>query len=305
MNTEYSILKVLVYFDIFHFPLTTEEIIRFMDTPINERQLEEQLAVLCKKHLVWNLDGYYSLRNDHSLISRRKEGYNKALPLLEKSGIIARRLTLFPFVRAVGVTGSISKYFADESADIDYIIITKTNRLWLARTFLHIYKKIPFLNNRNRFYCMNYFLDEDNLEIEEKNIYTATELITMIPVTGKEIMTEFYHANKWAFEYFPNNNSEISLAMQNKKDPLIKSLFEFFFNNKFGDWLDNYFFRITTNRWKLKEEQGRLNTKGEIMGLRTSKHCSKPNPEHFHDWFLSGYRDKLNEFKSKWELQTT
>jgi hypothetical protein len=33
---------------------------------------------------------------------------------------------------------------------------------------------------------MNYFVDEADLDIKEKNIYTATELFTLIPLAGME-----------------------------------------------------------------------------------------------------------------------
>jgi hypothetical protein len=50
---------------------------------------------------------------------------------------------------------------------------------------------------------------------------------------------------------------------------------EFVLNNRFGDWLDNYFFKLTTARWQKKEERKKLNAKGERMGIKTDKHFSK------------------------------
>ena len=82
----------------------------------------------------------------------------------------------------------------------------------------------------------------------------------------------------------------------------LKKLAESFLNNKLGDWLDNYFMKLTTKRWKKKEEEQKLNTKGERMGLKTTKHCSKPNPIFFHDWFMSNYERRLEESKKEWNL---
>ena len=54
---------------------------------------------------------------------------NIAATLLARAEKIAKLFYKFPYVRAVGVSGSVSKNFADENADIDYFIITKANRL--------------------------------------------------------------------------------------------------------------------------------------------------------------------------------
>ena len=57
-------------------------------------------------------------------------------------------------------------------------------------------------------------------------------------------------------------------------------------------------FRIC-QRWKLKEDQQRLNTKGERMGLKTSKHFSKPNPIFFHDKFMNNYLKKIENLQKE------
>jgi hypothetical protein len=92
----------------------------------------------------------------------------------------------FPFVRGIGISGSLSKNYADEDADIDFFIITSRNHLWIARTFLHGLKKLSFLVGKQDWYCMNYFIDEEALVIAEKNIFTATEVVTLKPVCGEK-----------------------------------------------------------------------------------------------------------------------
>lgn len=293
LKIEQSILKVLVYYDIFRYPLMAEEIRSFLDRRCNEIDLTIALQNLMAAGKVFRLDEFYSLQNDLSLAERRIKGNERAGSLLKIAKSISSLIYKFPYVRAVGVSGSLSKNFADEHADIDYFIITKSNRLWIARTLLHIFKKNPFLKNRHRHYCMNYFVDEADLVIEEKNIYTATELFTLVPMAGNGSMKRFFEANGWSFIYFPNLSLP-EIKKENKPLPWYKSLLELFFNTRFGDWLENYFFQLTTERWKKKENEKRLNRKGERMGLKTGKHVSKPNPVFFHDRFINMYETKLN-----------
>lgn len=287
-------MKVLTYFDIFRYPLTAEEIRSYLDQSCNEIEFTTALQNLTTAGKVFRLDKFYSLQNDLSLSARRINGNEKANSLLKIAERIAKTLYKFPYVRAVGISGSLSKRFADEHADIDYFIITKSNRLWIARTLLHIFKKNPFLKDRHRHYCMNYFVDEAELVIEEKNVYTATELFTMIPMAGNGSMKKFFEANCWSCIYFPNLSFP-EIKNENTPRPWYKRLTESFFNTRFGDWLENSLFRVTAKRWKKKEDKKRVNTKGERMGFTMEKHVSKPNPIYFHDRFLSMYEAKLNE----------
>ena len=302
LKIEISILKVLVYFDLFRYPLTANEIRRFLDQPSGETEFNDTLDELVRAKKVFHIDKFYSLSNNLSLAERRIKGNERAAALLLKAEKIAALLYKFPYTRGIAISGSLSKSFADESADIDYFIITKANRLWIARTLLHIYKKNPFLKNRKQYYCMNYFVDEADLVIEEKNIYTATELYTVIPVSGNGSVKKFFETNSWSHNYFPNQSLPYVKGDLKKHGPWFKLLAESILNNKLGDWLDNYFLKLTTRRWKKKEDERQLNAKGERMGLKTTKHCSKPNPIFFHDRFLSMYEQKLEEWKKTWRI---
>jgi hypothetical protein len=59
---------------------------------------------------------------------------------------------------------------------------------------------------------MNYFVDEAQLTIEEKNIYTATEVATLLPLTGAKTFNQFYTANRWVKEFLPNYLMKISAS---------------------------------------------------------------------------------------------
>jgi predicted nucleotidyltransferase len=239
------------------------------------------------------------LRNDISLAEIRKKGNANADTLIKKAKEIAKLLYKFPYVRAIGLSGSLSKNFADENSDIDYFLITKANRLWIARTLLVFFRKNPFLKNRHKYYCMNYFVDEADLVIEEKNIYTATELFTLIPLAGNGSLKKFFEKNSWSYSYFPNRDLPVVKEEINFAEPWFKKLMEFVFNNKFGNWLDNYLFKLTTARWQKKEERKKKNARGERMGLKTDKHFSKPNPIFFHNAFIETYKIRVKEVEEK------
>jgi hypothetical protein len=299
LNSKESILKVLVYFDIFRYPLTRKEIESFLDKPFPEDELGNSFETLLATGRIFQLCEFYSLHNDMSLVKIRRKGNALADVFIKKAKEIATLLYKFPYVRGIGLSGSVSKNFADENSDIDYFLITKANRLWIARTFLVFFRKNPFLKNRNKYYCMNYFIDEADLVIKERNIYTATELFTLIPLAGNGSFKKFFEKNSWSYSYFPNRALPIIKEEINFPDPWFKKLIEFLLNNRLGNWLDNYFFKLTTARWQKKEEQKKLNAKGERMGMKTDKHFSKPNPVFFHNSFIENYKQRIKEVEEK------
>jgi hypothetical protein len=279
-NAEESILKTLAYFDIFQYPLLQNEIRQFSDQPLSESLLEKTLEKLLNKKKIFLLNNFYSLQNNFLLAEKRIRGNRRAEQLLPKAIKIGRFLFKFPYVRAIGISGSLSKHYADKNADIDFFIITKTNRVWIARTFMHIFKKFTFITGRQHFYCMNYYVDEAALQMEDKNIFTAIEVKTLLPACGKEALNNFFIANSWSDEFLPAYNYE---QFQNVEltESWFKKFIERILNNKAGDRLDNYFLKLTSRRWKRKEQKGKQNKKGQTMGLITGKHFARSNPESF------------------------
>jgi hypothetical protein len=288
-----SVLKALAYFDIFHYPLTKEEVRTFLDRQLTSNELNTLLTSLVADKIIFLHNGVYSLQDNPLLSYRRYQGNRRAETMLLKAQRIGRFLYQFPFVRAVGVSGSLSKNYADEKADIDFFSITKTNRLWIARTLMHLFKKLTFLTGRQRLYCMNYYIDEEAFQLADQNIFTAIELKTVVPVAGEDTMNAFFKMNNWADTWLP----ACPQRQQKEKDikpGWLKQLMEGLFNNKVGNKIDDVFFRLTSTRWKRKEKSGKRNEKGIRMGLVTDKHFAKSNPGDFQEKVLSLYRQRVD-----------
>jgi hypothetical protein len=299
LNLETSILKVLAYFDLFEYPLLKEEIYLFLDRRADGNDFKTSLAKLSGDGSIFRFNEFYLLKNEPALVKKRIKENAQARTLLTTADKISKFLSRFPYIKGVGISGSLSKNVANEQSDIDYFIITASNRLWIARTITHLFKKLTFITGHQHWYCMNYYVDEVGMQIEEKNIFTATELITLLPVCGNGTMQKFFKENDWANTYFPNYRLNVTNPPVKSFHTGIKKLTEFLFNNKFGDWLDNYLMKLTKNRWQQKEGQQKLNIKGARMGLSVSKHCCKPNPSFFHASILSRYASRLAEIEKQ------
>ena len=275
-----SILAALAYFDMFNYPLSKAEIFLFLDNKYNCADYADVLESLLMEGAVHQFDKFYTLTDDHYIVVRRKEGNKKAEELIKLAVKVGELLIKFPYVRGIAISGSLSKNFADEFSDIDLFIITEKNRLWIARTIMHCFKKLTFLVNKEHLFCMNYYIDMEQLEIPEKNIYTAIEVNTLIPLQGDFIFEKFYTANAWTRFFLPNKNLRISMG-EPVTELKLKNLFEGLLNNSFGDWIDTRLMNITSNRWLKKTIDNKLNSHGNILALLTGKHFAKPDPGKF------------------------
>jgi len=297
-----SILKVLAYFDLFDYPVLAEEILYFLDIETGKPELNAELAVLTAEKCLFRTGDLYSLQDNPVLAERRIRGNRRADELLPVAARISRKLYQFPYVRGIGISGSLSKHYADENADIDYFIITRSNRLWIARTFMHLFKKLSYLRGHQHWYCMNYYVDEEALEIKEKNIFTATEMFTLLPASGNGGLVKFFDANDWTTAYFPHYRDRLRQPSATAHSSFLKKALEKLFDNRFGDRLDDFLQRLTSRRWKKKEDRGDLNDHGLRLSLQNEKHFSRPNPRVFQKKVLSAYTQKMQELEAKWQI---
>ena len=295
-----NILATLAYFDMFNYPLTRAEVYLFLGNKFNYESFGDAIKCLVDNGTIYQFDKFYTLSEDHYIVVRRLEGNQKAAELIRIAEKIGNLLIKFPYVRGIAISGSLSKNFADADSDIDLFIITEKNRLWVARTIMHCFKKLTFLVNKEHLFCMNYYIDMQQLEIPEKNIYTAIEVGTLIPLQGDIVFEKFYAANTWTREFLPNKNMRISSAMPVKKN-FLKMMFEGLFSFSPGNVLDNMLMKITTNRWLKKTLLNQLNSHGNVLSLLTGKHFAKPNPKNFQWKLLSTYEHKVAGLLSKHE----
>lgn len=293
-----NILAALAYFDMFNYPLTNTEIYLFLKNRCDIDDFRDALNSLIFDGAVYQFDNFYSLKNDPSLIDRRRQGNKKAAELIKIAGRVSNWLIRFPYVRGIAISGSLSKNFADENSDIDLFIITAPNRLWIARTLMHAFKKLTYLINKQDYFCMNYYVDEQQLEIVEQTVYTAIEVMTLMPLQGDALFERFYHANRWTKNYLPNKVLRLSSARP-VKNSLFKNALEWLLNQPFGDAIDNLFMHITASRWLKKTAQMQLNAKGKVMGLAVDKHFAKPDPKNFQGDLLLRYETKVERLISK------
>ena len=257
----------------------------------NPCEVNINLDSLIEEGIIFKCEDFYSLQNNFLLAQRRVAGYEAAVKQLCIARQVAKFLSRFPFVRSIAVSGSLSKYYADKDTDIDFFIITASNRLWIARTCMHILKKLSFLFGRQHYLCMNYYIDEKALEIQEKNIFTAMEIVTLLPMEGIQHFRKFIAANSWIKNYLPAAN--IANNAEDLRASLLRSFCEAIFIPPIAEAMDNWFMTVTARRWGRKTAKNGPSKALRHIGMSTSKHFSKPDPRNFQLELLREYENRV------------
>ena len=297
-----TLLKPILYFSLFKYPLTEEEIFNFSKAESKE-QIKLDLMELVNDDIIYKIDNFYLTENNETLIKRRLEGNKMAKNIYQKALTVSRLISKFPYVEGVGISGSLSKGYYDDDGDIDFFIITSPKRLWIARTFLILYKKLFLLNSR-KYFCVNYFISSNALEIEEKNIFTATELTTLLPMFGNGSFHKFYDKNKWVESYLPNKTVTDGLSKLNLvKKPTVTKITEYFLDSKMGDWLDTVFLRITYHKWKIKFNH--LEERQFNVAMKSTKNISKHHPLNFQHKVIDRLNTRYDELREKHNIHIT
>lgn len=289
-----TLLKPLLYFSLFKYPLTEEEIYAFSEAP-SMKFIQDELKRLVADQVIYKIGDFYLCEDNESLVERRLKGNKMAQDIQHKAKRVSKLISKFPYVEGVGISGSLSKGYYDDDGDIDFFIITKHQRLWIARTLLVLYKKI-FLLNSKKYFCVNYFISENALEIGEKNRFTATELVTLMPMFGNGSFHEFYEKNKWASSILPNKSPDQSLKnLSPVKKPLVAKILEGILNTKMGHSLDKYFMRLTYRKWQAKFKD--LDQNNFNVAMKSTQNVSKHHPSDFQNKVITRLNEKYVEYQ--------
>lgn len=155
----------------------------------------------CKKVKgVWDLD--ISQEKIPELIETKQD------VLKQKTGVVEKNLNWLvckPFVKFVGVSGSIGSDFVKKSDDIDLFIVVKNDTAWIYRLYLYfmnIFKKQLRSKEKNSKkevkdkLCINLITEERYL-LFENDIFNFNELLYLKPIYNKRFLKVIYISNLW------------------------------------------------------------------------------------------------------------
>ncbi|MGB2867323.1 MAG: hypothetical protein WBD36_02635 [Bacteroidota bacterium] len=290
-----DILRTLLYFDIFNHPLTAKEIYSFLPSNSTTASAVEQACSSEPLHEVITHEGpYFRLRSaGEDIVADRRTKESRAARLWRIAVFMSHIIRRFPFVRAVFVSGELSKGVASQDSDIDFVIVTAEGRLWICRTLLILFKKM-FLLNSKKFFCLNHFVSADHLEAEDRNVYTATEIATLQPLYNLELFRQYQRVNEWIQTYLPNASTISHSPIRNDHRRLLMQRFlESLILSSVADKVDPWLLQ----RWKMvwRKRYPELPTERRSRLFKSSLYLSTAYGQDFLTQILTRYRDRLEQ----------
>ncbi|MEI6408754.1 MAG: nucleotidyltransferase domain-containing protein [Bacteroidota bacterium] len=292
--TERAVLCTLFYFEFFSYPLTAEEVWMFAGKRETLHTIRQKLVELSAQGRIFQFDQFYQSVNNASWAPARLDYNRRADQFLPIARRMGRLIGAFPFVRSVYVSGSLSKHSMRPDGDIDFFIITAPGRLWLSRTLLVLFKKI-LLFNSHKYFCVNYFIDTDHLLIEEQNLFTATEMVTLLPMYDTGLHAAFIETNQWAWAQFPNFQAR--KPVQPSPNGLFKRGLEWLLSGRLGAWLDVRAMTLTVGYWRRKF--GHFDSDTFEVAMKSRRYVSKHHPLYFQKRVLDAYAQRIKILEEK------
>lgn len=196
----------LVYHDIFDYPLTFSELIKWRGgnkLTINHQSLAINLA-----------NGFYFLDAKAGVVYKRLLKKRTSIKKLEIAKSAAHVLAAVPTIKMVGITGALAMGNSSEDSDVDLMVVTSKGMLWTTRLITLIVLKFLGIATRRAGereekdkLCLNMWMDEEDLVWRKgRNAYSAHEIAQILPLVNKaETYEKFIWKNRWVTEFWPNS----------------------------------------------------------------------------------------------------
>ena len=293
-----SVLRTLLYYHIFDFPLTTDELHRLSDRRWRNRdEFDSAVAELVGRGVLRRV-GPYCVVGDLAAVERRRRAEVLARTVLPAARRRARLIARFPWVLSVSISGTLSKAVHEADDDVDFFVITQPGRLWLCRASLMAFKKTVLLNSRKLF-CVNYLLTSDRLEVPDRNLFTATELAWLHPVVDDGLYRALLEANGWLHDLLPNWSARDE-APEPRPPRTVGPLVERWLGGPLGDRLDEGSRRLIS--WRNRRRYRALDPERYDQAMRATPEVSKHHPRDFQGAILTRYAALLREAEARWGL---
>lgn len=227
-----SIVKTLIYADIFEYPLTIDEVWKFLiaDKKITKKQLITQIR---KIKVIVCFNNFYFLRGREKIVKKRLKRQEES----EKKVLIAKKavlcLFLIPSISLIGVSGGLAMKNSDKNDDIDFFIICERGTVWVSRLLsililklLGLHRSYKSQNIENKI-CLNMIIDQTalNFSARREDLYNAHEIVQMLPLFERNGMyKKFIKANNWLVKFLPNGLDAVKFDMAIKRDEFFISV---------------------------------------------------------------------------------
>lgn len=210
-----AILRTIIFFDLFNYPLTNWEIWQYLNLEINLGLSEKAVEDLVASGKLEQKDGFYFLPGRSEIIEIRRERYNYANYKIKLANRATKLFKWLPSVKLVAVANLIGHHNLRNESDVDIFIVSSPNRLWLTRLFctglMKITKQRPTKECKRNKMCLSFYAAADGLAMESLRFkpndpYFDYWFLGLYPIYDNDKYLAYLRfKNPWLKKSFPNS----------------------------------------------------------------------------------------------------
>lgn len=243
LQIEDSILRTVLYADVFDYCLSLQQVFRLLISPVAVAlpELADVLEGSRRLHLcLKRRNGCVVARGRESLLELRVKRDAYTACLWPRALTFGKQMSTLPFVRAVAISGALAAGNPTSSHDdVDYFIITASGRVWFARALVILMVRAGRLSGFE--ICPNFMLAQHSLVISDRDVFTAHEIAQLRPVAGLSFFSIFFEENQWVRKFLPNFELAPKEAGQlSGLCPYHKRILETCLAGRLGDLLESW-----------------------------------------------------------------
>jgi hypothetical protein len=204
---ERAVVEALAYADVFDWPLTSADVHRYLPVTASVDEVQSALASWRRDGIVSSIGDLHFRRGREDLVEERRRREAVSARLWPAARRYGRWIAWLPWVRLVGVSGSLAVGAPTEGADVDLFVVSAERRLWLTRALTIGVVKLAGRSAppRRVVLCPNYVVTTAALELADHDLFTAHELVQLVPLAGPDTYRALLDQNQWYRGYLPNH----------------------------------------------------------------------------------------------------
>jgi hypothetical protein len=200
---ELAIVRSVLYASLFDYPLTLAQL---RDTLIESEQIPSEIRAICERSpalhsLVDCREGFYFLRGQQHLVAERRRREARSRAFLASHRRLLSLICALPFVRLVALSGSVAHLNLEASGDLDLFVMTRGRHVWSTTVAVLLLAKAL---RRRRTVCVNFVLADTRMELEQRDLFTASQIIHLKPLIGWDVLQQLLAANPFVARFYPN-----------------------------------------------------------------------------------------------------
>jgi hypothetical protein len=200
---ELAIARSVLYAALFDYPLTLAQL---RQTLIESSQTPSAILATydasdALQSVVEFRDGFFFPRGRDNLIAERRRREAHSRSFLAAHRLLLRLICAIPYVHMVALSGSIAHLNLEGAGDLDLFIVTRGRRVWSVTVAAVVLAKIM---RRRGIVCANFTIADSRLALEQQDLFTASQIVHLKPLVGRDIYRRFLAANPFVFRFYPN-----------------------------------------------------------------------------------------------------